>query len=546
MLAEDGTTLLSEPEEVATRINEFFGEVFQNEKLECEIPTDGLRWAAQEVNELTLSVSRVRDELLKLNPGKARGPDDMHGLLLKRCAHQFAYPVYLIYKKSIEEGCCPQDWKDATVIALKKVPRSKKCDDLRPVSLTCIIAKVLERLVWQEILQCLYETKFFADSQHGGLPGRSTLTNLLVTMNEITEAFDVSSKNQIDVVYLDFRKAFDSVPHQRLLKKLEYAGVRGKVLKWFESFLLGRRQRVVNMGITTEWVDVRSGIPQGTVSGPYCFLLYINDLLTNLGPSCKVLGFVDDLKLIKVVTEDADHQEMQYAIQRIECWANTWGMSLKPAKCQHLRIRELSDQSYTLSDGSGIQMVKEVRDLGIQITEDLKPNRHIALVEQKANRMIGMIKRTVVSRDREVIVPLYKSLVRPILEYASSAWSPQYIEQVEKLERIQKRCLKLIEDVGDDHSRLEERRETIDLVNCYKVVNGDFDIEMNFFDTTSGRRRSDQKWKIYKPRARTCTRKHFFSHRIVGPWNEKVGEIAERVKNTNQFKTNLRRARLNK
>ena len=75
------------------------------------------------------------------------------------------------------------------------------------------------------------------------------------------------------------------------------------------------------------------------------------------------------------------------------------------------------------------------------------------------------------------------------------------------------------------------------LVNCYKVVNGDFDIEMNFFDTTSGRRRSDQKWKIYKPRARTCTRKHFFSHRIVGPWNEKVGEIAERVKNTNQFKT---------
>ena len=211
----------------------------------------------------------------------------------------------------------------------------------------------------------------------------------------------------IDVIYLDFQKAFDKVPHQRLLLKIKAMGIDGDLYKWIETWLVGRQQRVVLNGASSSWIPVISGVPQGSVLGPLLFLIYINDIDESV--CCKLLKFADDTKLFAVVATQADIERLQHDLFSICNWSNEWLMLFNTDKCKvmHLGLKNCR-ADYTMN---GTQLVEssEERDLGILVENDMKWSKQCAKVVTSANRMLGMIKRSFGYLNRQIVLTLYKA-----------------------------------------------------------------------------------------------------------------------------------------
>jgi Reverse transcriptase (RNA-dependent DNA polymerase) len=182
----------------------------------------------------------------------------------------------------------------------------------RPVSLTSISCKVLEMLIRDELVKHMVENEQLEDSQHGFVNGRSCTTNLIEFLDKVTEALD--SGNKVDIIFLDFAKAFDTVPKVRLLAKLKARGVRGKLLRWIEAWLTGREQRVVLGGQCSGWKQIHSGVPQGSVLGPILFLIFIGDLDTAAGRETLLRKFADDTKISQVLHSEADNRMLQESL----------------------------------------------------------------------------------------------------------------------------------------------------------------------------------------------------------------------------------------
>ena len=218
-------------------------------------------------------------------------------------------------------------------------PIFKKGDKLnplhyRPVSLTCVLCKICEIIIRRELVRHLEENQLIHDSQHGFRSGRSTLTNQLTYLEHLTSAVD--QQIPVDINYLDCRKAFDTVPHARLLKKLEGYGVRGNILQWIRSFLSGREQYVEIRGTRSDRLRVTSGVPQGSVLGPVLFLVYINDLVNEM--ECSALLFADDAKIYRNISSEDDIASMQRDVRRLEEWSRKWLLDFNIDKCITLHV----------------------------------------------------------------------------------------------------------------------------------------------------------------------------------------------------------------
>ena len=172
-------------------------------------------------------------------------------------------------------------------------------ENYRPISLTCVLCKILESLIRKSIEAHVKEYNILSGKQYGFRKGRSTVLQLLKVLDEISEMLD--SGVPVDIVYTDFQKAFDSVPYRRLLAKLESYGIQNKTLAWLKSFLIGRKQRVKIKGTTSAWTEVLSGVPQGSVLGPLLFILYINDITDNI--KCEAFLYADDMKLYRGIKQ---------------------------------------------------------------------------------------------------------------------------------------------------------------------------------------------------------------------------------------------------
>ena len=209
---------------------------------------------------------------------------------------------------------------------------SVMAENYRPVSLTCIsiICKLFEHIVCRHILDHVEDHKILTNLQHGFRSGRSCETQLITTTHDLLSS-SFNSKSQIDVAILDFSKAFDMVPHADLLGKLEHYGIDSKILLWITNFLNNRKQRVVVDGSFSNYADVESGVPQGTVLGPLVFLLHINDL-----PSCansKVRLFADGCLLYREIKNNQDQIGVQGGLDAVMDWGSTWGMKFNAKKC---------------------------------------------------------------------------------------------------------------------------------------------------------------------------------------------------------------------
>ena len=547
LMTGDGEMLESDKDK-AELLNKFFSSVFTREDKQ-NVPhvtesskSDGK--AIKDLNKITPDI--VEKKLKELNANKAQGPDKIPPRVLKELAKELSTPLCALFNKSIKSSTLPNDWKNAAVTAIFKKGTKSDPGNYRPVSLTCVTCKILESCVRDQIVSYFMENNLYADCQHGFRKKRSCVTQLIQVMDEFTEMIDRGEN--IDVIYLDFRKAFDSVPHERLLQKLLGYGICGEIQSWVRAFLSDRKQCVRVGNDISAKADVLSGIPQGSILGPVLFTIFINDLPDTLSSSCKI--FADDTKIYGP-TEKGD--VMQEDVFKLQEWSNEWNLYFNVSKCKVMHIgRTNEERVYKMRQDNTERIIdpcSEEKDLGVTFDSNLTFDIHINKAIGKANQMVGLIRRTFSYLTKDTFLKLYKALIRPHLEYGNNVWHPRFIRQSAAVERVQRRATKLLRECEGLtypqrlaylglHS-LKGRRVRGDLIDIYKLFNDGYDLRVDdFFRLSEYDKTRNSDRKIYVERWNLRLRKFTFRYRNINLWNN-LPNTAKYATTTNSFKNQL-------
>lgn len=336
------------------------------------------------------------------------------------------------------------------------------------------------------------------------------------------------------------------MPHNRLLLKIKAHGIDGKILDWIQSWLSNRKQRVVLNGYCSDWVVVLSGVPQGSVLGPLLFLLFINDI--DRGLNSNVLKFADDMKLFRNVSDLFDIDKLRNDLVKLCDWSIEWLMLFNIEKCKVLHFGRNNLRATYVMDGKVLDDLDVERDLGVLISSDLKVNKQCCKVVNTANRILGMINRTFTCKTSAVILPLYKSLVRPHLEYCVQVWRPYLMKDIDLIEKVQHRATRMMVDLKGltyekrlstlNLTTLETRRLRGDMIETFKILKGFEHIEGSKFFRLSDTSLRGHSFKLYKPRCHLNIRKFAFSCRVIDEWNMLDQHLID-SDSINTFKNNL-------
>ena len=378
--------------------------------------------------DISISTEGVQKMLQNLKPHKAAGPDEISPRVLKELAPTIAPTLTIIFEKSLKLGEVPKDWRTANVAPVFKKGQKYVAANYRPISLTCITSKLLEHIVTSHIMHHANQHDILSDFQHGFRQKRSCETQLVQFVADAVN--NLHAGVQTDVLVMDFSKAFDKVGHQRLIHKLDFYGIRGSTNQWIGSFLHDRKQTVVVDGESSSYVDVLSGVPQGSVLGPSLFLFYINDINENLQSTVRL--FADDTICYLAIKAVKDTHRLQEDLDKLAAWEQLWQMEFHPDKCEVIHIthkRSTIKSVYTLHD-------------------------HIL---------------------KEVDAAKY-------LEYASCVWDPYTQTNIDQLEMVQRRSARFALNRWDrtdsvtqmlselEWCPLQERRKTSRLIMMFKIT----------------------------------------------------------------------------
>ena len=477
----------SDPMTQAKMLNEQFASVFTIEK--TEVPNLGPS-PHQSMDDIHVEAAGVAKLLHELKPEKAAGPDGVSTRLLKETANEIAPVLAFIFNTTLKLGEVPKDWKKANVAPIyKKKGHKWDCENYRPISLTCVCCKIMEHIVFTNIMTHFEQFKILNPSQHGFRKSVSCISQLVEMSADLNEALDKGL--QVDCILLDFSKAFDKVAHRRLLHKIAYYGVRGSTLSWITAFLAGRSQQVLVDGKTSSSLPVTSGVPQGSVLGPLLFLAYINDLPDGIVSSVRL--FADDTVLYRVVNSIADCVALQADLDRLLEWEKKWLMEFNPSKCEILRITRktvhyithpYNIRGHVLEPGKDSKGIPTgwSKYLGVRIDPKLTWTPHIKETVKKARTSLNFLQRNTRGCPSSLKTRCYQTFVRPQLEYAAAVWNPHCAKQVDLLEAIQRRAARYV--TGNFARRasvtemlqqlkwdtLERRRQDAMLVILYKIT----------------------------------------------------------------------------
>ena len=545
---KDAKSMKFTDEEKANILQKQFSSVYTSEP-EGDAPTIPVRTSAT-LEDIFITVEMVIEEIGRLKVNKSCGPDEIHPKMLKELVSIISLPLSILLNRSMQEGVVPTDWKKAYVSAIYKKGSKSVAENYRPISLTSLVCKLMESFVKNEIMTHLITHNLLSPNQFGFISGRSTVTQLLKYLDKCIDK--IVGGNVVDCIYLDFSKAFDTVPHKRLLNKLQAYGINGHILKWTEEFLIGRTQAVKVNGVSSEIGNVLSGIPQGSVLGPTLFIIYINDILDKI--SSDGFLFADDTKIFRRILNKEDADALQSDLDALEEWSNIWLLRFNPEKCHVLSLGKLEDTKFTKRYklyNNELDHVFEEKDLGVTIDSNLSFEDHISSKVKIANAMMGLIRRSFSYLSCYLFRKLYLAFVRPHLEYAQVVWAPYSKKLVNMIENVQIRATKMVDGLGalDYPERLRKlnlptmvhRRARGAMIELYKHFN------VYTRDTLS---------ESFQPRERT-TRVHnrqllekvpkdgvrgiqsnFFYYRTVKAWNNLPAIVAE-AKTLDSFKIAL-------
>ena len=548
---KDNDKIFATNEEKADALQNFYKTVFQ--PIEEEIPS-----IESDEGEVDISVQEIVKIIMSLGNNKAGGLDGLTAKFLKLSPHQHSKFLHTIIHTVLNSGEVPTDWKKAMVVPVFKGGEKGRLDCYRPVSLTSLASRIAEKLVVRRITQELERKNFFDDRQHGFRSGFSCETQLLGLVEEITAAID--SNSRVDAIFLDFAKAFDKVPHRELIRKLDEVIENKKLVKFIRNFLMNRKQ-VVRVGkhLSREG-NVTSGVPQGSVVGPLLFLIYIQDMLDKL--HCRVRLFADDSVIYKRITSESDRELLQRDLEMIQKWVTENKLVLNVNKCKVVsftrKITNTCPVEYSIM-GENLEVVNEYKYLGVVLDKELRWNKHVQKITSEAHRTIGFTFRNLKGTGRKTKDLAYRTIVRPKLEYCSTAWDPYTQELVDELEAVQKLAARrvtgqiarwradeerqvsataLVDELGWEKLQDRRKKDRLCAMYCAHQGEGGWKELSGQLEPAQYIARHDHDWKMHNKGTRTNVGKYSFLNRTSRDWNA-LPEEAFEVESRAMFKRKL-------
>ena len=535
----------------ATLFNSFFQKVFVKDNGQTlNVPNKTTaKMASFEITFLDIlqAINGMKDKI-------TRTPEGIPMYFIKRIISSILYPLHFIFNSSLNLNFIPDQWKCSIVVPVFKKGNRSMPENYRPISLTSSFCRIFESILFKKMLSHLQSNNLLSPKQFGFIPQRSACSQLLTCIHQWL--ISLSSNRTSTVIYTDISKAFDSVPHSKLVQVLISYGINATLVSWLSNFLRNRKQQVAIGEALSAPLLVHSGVPQGSVIGPLLFLIYINDIIQcsrYLNNTGDILLFADDTKLYST-----DVNSLQSTLNYLSQWTESRQLKLAPHKCASLQISKPSNKSPcpTLSiQNTPLPYTSSFKDLGIYISSDLKWTDHIFFVFKQASLVSYQILKTFKTNNINILLKLYITYLRPKVEHNSPIWSPWLKKDINKIESIQRcftrqaflrsgipftsysdRLIKL------NLKSLQYRRVVFDLILIFKIINGLSDLHFDDYfifrsipySFRGNNRKIDTKYKSKDPQWSNS----FFS-RITSIWNSIPDHISS-CSSLRQFKFKLK------
>ena len=433
-------TLTTSPSKMAEILSRQYESAFSTPRFQDDDPSKIFMEPNKDspkLHDIPFTDAELAAAMRELRLNSAAGPDGIPAVLLNKCAAALAPPLAEIWRKSLHEGEVPSLLKSALIVPIHKGKSKAQAKNYRPVALTSQLCKVFEKVVRKWMVDFMEQHSLFNPNQHGFRAGRSCLSQLLSHFDTITMLLEQGLG--VDVIYLDFAKAFDKVDIGITLRKLQRMGIGGNLGRWLFSFLNGRTQTVVVDGSRSQPGPVLSGVPQGSVLGPLLFLVLLGDIDEQVVHSF-VSSFADDTRVGKSIGSTDDARLLQEDLDKIFEWSKRVNMTFNSDKFEHLRYQANIQHplhTYLSDSGTPIETKSKLRDLGVTISASATFSDFISEKITSVTKLSGWALRTFKSRSLPVMLTIWKSLLRCHIDYCSQLWSPHKTGDIQAVERLQ-------------------------------------------------------------------------------------------------------------
>ena len=427
----------------ANLFNDYFSQQCTTVDNDSSIPPNITFATEQKLSTLEICADDIVKIIKSLDPNKAHGHDEISIRMIKLCATSIAKPLSILFRNCFENQYFPKEWKKVNIVPVHKRNDKQLIKNYRPVSLLPLCSKIFEKIIFNSLFKYLEDNNLLNGNQSGFCPGDSCVHQLLSITHEIYKAFDANPSLEVRGILLDLSKAFDKVWHDGLMYKLKRLGICGKYYGLIHSLLNDRHQRVVLNGQCSNWSKIKAGVPQGSILGPLLFLVYINDLTEGLTTNAKL--FVDDTSLFSVVHDSTlSSASLNNDLLKISQWAYQWKMSFNPDVSKQAQEVVFSRKGITTIHATvyfnNDPVIREnfQKHLGLFLDSKLNFSGHINEKIKKANKGINVIRKMNLSLPRCSLLTIYKSFVRPHLDYGDVIYDqPNNSSLSDKIESVQ-------------------------------------------------------------------------------------------------------------
>ena len=433
------------------------------------------------LENISITEQDVKDQLHSLKISKPGGPDEISPKLIKTIGYSLIKPLTLFFNKTLSLGQVPSHFKMANISAIfKNKGDSQDPTNYRPISITSCIGKMLEKIIFKYLYNYLETHQIISNFQSGFRPKDSTVNQLLEIYHTIVENLDKGK--EIKFIFCDISKAFDKVWHDGLIYKLRKCGITNNLLSWFRSYLANRKQRVITEGFHSNWENTEAGVPQGSVLGPYLFLIYINDIVKDI--NCNIRLFADDTSLFTVFENNDSIKLLEEDLLKITKFAEDWCIILNPTKTKSMKCSRKRNSLCPNVKLNNIELQDEPEHthLGLTLSSDASWGEHINQIYQKASKRLNILRMLKYDLDRKSLTRFYTSYIRPVLEYSNIVWDNCNAYEADLLESIQLDAARIITGLrrGTSHAILYhelgwiplcERRKNSKLIHFFKILN---------------------------------------------------------------------------